>query len=216
VEREHVTERSELGRLAVAAGAVVVIMAGVVLGVTLVVAPAAPIIVSPAEPSGTPVLTPETGSLLLPPSRPVSLEIPAIGVDAGPLVELDLTPDGAMEVPSEAGSLGWFAEGPAPGEAGTAIIAGHTDYGYLRGAFYRLHELGAGETVSVRRADGRTAVFLAYRRDTYPPDTRGSDLVVAASGTAELRLITCQGDYDGVTTGDTVVVSARLSRVEGS
>jgi hypothetical protein len=213
VKQVHVTERSELGRLAAAAGAVVVTMAGVVLGVTLVVAPAGPMIAAPAATSDTPAPVPGASSLLLPPSRPVGLRIPAIGVDTTAPVELALTPAGTMEVPGEATSVGWFAAGPAPGEAGTAIIAGHTDYGYLRGAFYRLREVAIGDTISVPREDGRTAVFTAYRLDTYPPDLRATDLMVAAAELAELRLITCQGGFESGIKSDTVVVSARLSRV---
>lgn len=206
------TERSELGRLAVAAGAVVVTMAGVVLGMTLVVAPAGPIVAAPPARPDTPVPIPEANALVLPPSRPVGLDIPAIEVHTGAEVELDLTPGGSMEVPSAAGSVGWFAEGPTPGEAGIAILAGHTDYGYLRGAFYRLRDVGVGDVISVPREDGRTAVFTAYRSDTYPPGTR-PDPPATRAGSAELRLMTCQGDYDGATRGTTVVVSAKLSRV---
>lgn len=209
-------ERTELGGLAAAAGAVIVTLAGVVLGMTLVVAPAGPSIVAPSAPADTPPVTPEGALLLLPPSRPAGLEVPAIGVGTGPLVELALTPNGAMEVPSKATSVGWYAAGVTPGEAGTSIIAGHTDYGYLRGAFYRLHELHAGDTISVPREDGWTAVFTAYRLDTYPPGTRATDLVIAATQMAELRLITCQGDYDGTAKRDIVVVSARLSGVHAS
>jgi hypothetical protein len=212
VKQVHVTERSELGRLAVAAGAVVVTMAGVVLAMTLVVAPAGPMVAAPPSTPGTPVPLPAANALVLPPSRPIGLDIPAIGVHAGAEVELDLTPGGVMEVPSAAASVGWFAGGPTPGEVGTAILAGHTDYGYLRGAFYRLREVGVGDVISVPRDDGKTAVFTTFRRDIYPPGTR-PDLAATEAGIAELRLMTCQGDYDGAARGTTVVVSAKLSHV---
>jgi hypothetical protein len=74
-----------------------------------------------------------------------------------------------MEVPGSARSVGWFTAGPTPGETGTSIIAGHTDYGYLRGAFHRLHEIRAGDPISVRREDGRTAVFTARPPTTSRP-----------------------------------------------
>ena len=48
----NVTERSDLGRLTAAAGAVMVAMAGVAMGVTLVVAPASTIMFAPAASFG--------------------------------------------------------------------------------------------------------------------------------------------------------------------
>src|SRR5918993_3000766 len=59
-------------------------------------------------------------------SPPVRLVIPAIGV-ATRLVRLGLEADGAMAVPADYGWAGWFAEGPAPGQVGPAVIAGHVD-----------------------------------------------------------------------------------------
>ncbi|HEV7975745.1 hypothetical protein [Amycolatopsis sp.] len=100
------THRSELGKLAAAAGAVIVTLAGVVMVVTLVVAPAAPSIDGPVLTPGTRTVTPATGAPLLPPARPTGLEIPSIGLSIGRLVELSLTTNGSMEVPGEARSVG--------------------------------------------------------------------------------------------------------------
>jgi hypothetical protein len=57
---------------------------------------------------------------------PVRLVIPGIRV-ATSLVRLGLGADGAMQVPGDFGRAGWFAGGPAPGQLGPAVIAGHVD-----------------------------------------------------------------------------------------
>jgi len=55
----------------------------------------------------------------LPPSPPVRVEIPGIGVTS-PLVRLGRNPDGTMQVPTDFQVAGWFAEGPEPGQLGPA------------------------------------------------------------------------------------------------
>jgi hypothetical protein len=53
-------------------------------------------------------------------SRPVSIAVPAAGVDAR-VVPVGLGTDGAMEVP-EVDLAGWYRLGPRPGERGPAVI----------------------------------------------------------------------------------------------
>jgi sortase (surface protein transpeptidase) len=88
----------------------------------------------------------------LPPARPTGLEIPSIGLSIGTLVDLSPTANGVMEVPGEARSVGWLTTGPTPGEPGTAVVSGHTGYGYLRGAFHRLGEVRPGDLVLTARS----------------------------------------------------------------
>jgi hypothetical protein len=88
-----------------------------------------------------------------PASVPVRLVIPTVGV-ATPLVRLGLEPDGAMQVPVDFATAGWFAGGPAPGQLGPAVIAGHVDSRTGPAVFYRLRDLRPGHTIMVERADG--------------------------------------------------------------
>ncbi|HSO55039.1 MAG TPA: sortase, partial [Actinomycetes bacterium] len=76
----------------------------------------------------------------LPPSPPVRVEIPAIGVSSS-LVRLGLNPDRTMEVPGDFQVAGWFTGGPQPGQLGPAVIAGHVDSRTGPAVFYRLREL---------------------------------------------------------------------------
>ena len=71
----------------------------------------------------------------MPGSRPVRLQIPALGVDTG-LLDLGLRDDGTLEVPPDGASVGWFTGGPSPGALGPAVIVGHVDWAGELGLFY--------------------------------------------------------------------------------
>jgi hypothetical protein len=147
-----------------------------------------------------------------PSSPPVRLTIPAIGV-ATPLVRLGLEPGGAMAVPADFGRAGWFAGGPAPGQVGPAVIAGHVDSRTGPAVFYRLRELRPGQAVVVERADGTRLRFLVSGARSYPKAAFPTAEVFGPVPEAELRLITCSGDFDRARGSyrDNLVVSARLA-----
>ncbi|WP_307849635.1 sortase domain-containing protein [Qaidamihabitans albus] len=215
--------RAELGRLGAASAAVVVALAAVLTAATLVRSGSDQALGDSAGPSGPDTSAPRTGEVTtgavpdshgaLPPARPTGLSIPAIDLDTGALIELGRTPAGTAEVPGTAGAVGWFAENPTPGERGAAVLTGHADFAYERGAFHRLHRLRPGDTVSVRRQDGAEAVFTVYRVETRPAST-----TFAPAGQTrhpELRLLTASVEFGRSSGGqrDTVVVFARLTDV---
>ena len=68
------------------------------------------------------------------------------------------------------GRAGWFAEGPAPGQVGPAVIAGHVDSRTGPAVFYRLHELRPGQAVLIERADGSRLRFVVERARSYPKE----------------------------------------------
>ncbi|MER5530574.1 class F sortase [Streptomyces sp. NPDC002677] len=133
----------------------------------------------------------------LPRSAPTRLLIPKIAVDA-PFTTLTLAPSGQLQPPPAADTnlVGWYAEGPAPGEAGTAIIAGHVDTKVSAAVFVRLDELEPGDQFSVLRADGTQVDFVVDSADTFAKDDFPSERVYADTSRPEVRLITCAGDYD--------------------
>ena len=113
----------------------------------------------------------------LPPSEPVRVKIPAIGVDA-PVMRLGLGPDHSLDVPPPGNTnmAGWYKDGTAPGARGTAVMAGHVDDSRGPAVFYALGALKKGSRVEVTREDGRTAVFdvdavEVYENDAFP-DTK--------------------------------------------
>jgi sortase (surface protein transpeptidase) len=142
----------------------------------------------------------------------VRLVIPAIGVATG-LVRLGLEQGGAMQVPGDFARAGWFAGGPAPGEAGPAVIAGHVDSRTGPAVFYRLRELRSGQAVLVERADGTRLRFVVEQARSYPKAGFPTAAVFGPVSSAELRLITCAGDFDRARGSyhDNLVVFARLA-----
>jgi hypothetical protein len=175
----------------------------------------APSIPVAAVPAAAPAPDRAEPAAALAASEPVELAVPAIGVRTGPLLGLGIDDHGALEVPPDASTAGWFTLGPTPGSAGPAVIAAHVDYAGVPGVFHRLRDLAPGDEIRVRRADGSTAVFAAYRVERYPKSAFPSEQVYGDTAGPELRLITCGGTLDASTGHyrDNVVAYARLVRV---
>jgi sortase (surface protein transpeptidase) len=134
-------------------------------------------------------------------SVPVSLTIPAIGVNAQ-VISLGLDADGGVAVPplSEPFLASWFDRGPAPGQAGSAVLLGHVDAaGVGPAVFYRLGDLAPGDLITVTRRDGRTAIFRVTSVGLYSENAFPAGRVYADTGTPTLRLITCGGAFDWTT-----------------
>jgi Sortase domain len=150
-------------------------------------------------------------------SPPVRLAIPAIGV-ATPLVRLGLEADGGMQVPADFGRAGWFTEGPAPGQVGPSVIAGHVDSRSGPAVFYRLRELRPGQAILVQRADGSRLRFVVEQARSYPKEGFPTTAVFGPVPEAALRLITCAGDFDRSRGSyrDNLVVFARLAGQVGT
>jgi sortase (surface protein transpeptidase) len=161
--------------------------------------------------AGTPAPPKSAAALARAPSPPVHIAIPAIGVSAA-VVRLGLDADGALQVPGDFDVTGWFTGGPAPGETGPAVIAGHIDSRGGPAVFYRLRELRAGQRVTVTRRDGSSVHFAVDGVAQYPKDAFPTMAVFGPSPDPLLRLITCGGAFDRSQRSyrDNVVVTARL------
>lgn len=133
----------------------------------------------------------------LPRSRPVRLLIPKISVDA-PFTDLAIGSNGQLEPPPAHNTnlVGWYAKGASPGETGTSIIAGHVDTTTSAAVFANLSELEQGDRFQVVRGDGRKASFVVDSAETFDKDDFPSDRVYGDTPRAQVRLITCAGDYD--------------------
>ncbi|MEU2601963.1 class F sortase [Streptomyces hirsutus] len=133
----------------------------------------------------------------LPRSAPTRLRIPDIDVDA-PFIDLAVTASGELEAPPPADTnlVGWFADGASPGERGASIIAGHVDTKTSAAVFARLSELEKGDRFEVKRADGREAEFVVDHAESFAKNDFPDERVYADTDDAQVRLITCAGDYD--------------------
>jgi hypothetical protein len=137
----------------------------------------------------------------LPRSVPVSVRIPAIGVNAR-VIPLGLDASGGVAVPplSTPFLTSWYDRGSAPGQDGPAVLLGHVDAaGVGPAVFYKLGDLVPGDLVYVTRRDHRTAVFRVTAVALYPEQDFPSKQVYSFTPGPTLRLITCGGDFDAQT-----------------
>jgi sortase (surface protein transpeptidase) len=159
---------------------------------------------------------PAAGGPSLERSEPVSLAIPAIGVDSA-VLHLGLNADGTIQVPSLATSAGmaaWYKYSATPGQVGASVIEGHVDSTQGPAVFFRLGALSPGDTIDVRLADGVTAIFRVTGVREYSKSQFPAKVIYGATDYAALRLITCGGVFD-YTTGhylsSTVVFASLVS-----
>jgi sortase (surface protein transpeptidase) len=143
---------------------------------------------------------------------PVRVRVPAIGVDSE-LLRLGTDPAGALVAPDDYDLAGWFAAGAVPGDVGPAVVAGHVDSVDGPAVFARLDELAPGDEVLVDREDGTTAVFTVTGLGRYPKSDFPTEAVYGPTPRAELRLVTCGGEFDRSARSylDNVVVTAVLT-----
>lgn len=169
-------------------------------------APRVPAPPEPADPDAT---------AALPPSNPVAIEVPAIGVHSA-LHQVGLTAEHTMEVPAgpHYNEAAWYQHSSSPGAHGpAAVIVGHVDSAAQGpSVFFDLGDLGQGDEVLVTRADGLVAVFRVDEVGRYPKDAFPTALVYDDTGHAALRLITCGGVFDRAAGRylDNIVVFATL------
>jgi sortase (surface protein transpeptidase) len=146
-------------------------------------------------------------------ARPVSLVIPAIGVHTR-LIRLGITSRRTLQVPASAAVAGWFTGSPPPGAIGASIIAGHIDSYTGPGVFFRLRDLRPGRNVYVTIASGSTRRFRVTAVRSFAKNRFPTAAVYGPVPDAELRLITCGGQFDNSTGSylSNVVVYAVLVR----
>ncbi|MFG2395614.1 class F sortase [Streptomyces lydicus] len=154
-----------------------------------------------------------SAGLSLPRSLPKRIRIPTIAVDA-PFTQLGITPTGQLEAPPAGDNnlVGWYKEGPSPGERGSSIVAGHVDTKTGPAVFLQLESLKPGNLVNITREDGMVATFKVDTVETFSKSKFPNDRVYADVPTAQLRIITCGGAYDRKVRDyvDNVVVFAHL------
>lgn len=156
---------------------------------------------------------PQTVGPVLAASKPTRIVIPGIDVDSG-LMELGLNEDGTPEVPpfEKDSPAGWYRGSPTPGQLGPSIILGHVDT-YKAGpvVFYKLGAMQAGDTISVTRADSTVAVFTVDRVESFPKEGFPELEVYGNTDSAQLRLITCGGEFVDHQYENDIVVFASLT-----
>lgn len=169
----------------------------------------------------TPTATPFTGGL----SR---LVIPRFEVDSA-VETIGLLESNQLDVPHDPLNTGWYdiydcgaANSCRPGWNGNAVFAAHIDY-YpdIRGPFYNLRYLVAGDDIIVVMEDGTQYVYDVISYTRYDVETIPmGDLIWPQNKPADaewITLITCGGDFQasspggpGIYLGRDVVVAQRV------
>ncbi|MEU3339018.1 class F sortase [Streptomyces sp. NPDC006668] len=157
---------------------------------------------------------PATPPKPLPRSPATGLRVPSLGIDA-PVIGLGLGPDRQLATPplDKPKLVGWYQDGPSPGENGTAIAVGHRDTHTGPAVFAALAQVRRGGRIEARRADGRTAVYTVDRVRVFDKAHFPDKEVYGPSRRPELRVLTCGGLYTrrtGYTSN--VVVFAHLTQ----
>jgi LPXTG-site transpeptidase (sortase) family protein len=132
-------------------------------------------------------------------STPVRLVIESIGVNAV-VQPVGLTSQGDLDISNNTAEVAWYQLGPKPGEAGSAVIAGH--YGSRNSVdvvFHKLSTLKVGDTVSVHDDTNSVRTFRVRLIRAYNSDDDAAEVFSSNDGKAHLNLITCAGDWDAAT-----------------
>lgn len=127
---------------------------------------------------------------------PVGLRIDSLDVDA-PVEAYGINQrTGQMDVPRNVTDVAWYEYGPAPGEAGSAVLAAHVDLqNQGPGVFFNLKSLEPGELIVVTFDDGSEEWFETRARDTYQKEELPLDVIFSRDGASVLTLITCGGGF---------------------
>jgi sortase (surface protein transpeptidase) len=153
--------------------------------------------------------------LALPSSKPVAIDIPAIGVHSV-IQFVGLTSEHTLQVPAPGphyNEAAWYKYSSTPGSTGPAVIVGHVDSAAEGpSVFFDLGDLRPEDKVLVTRADGIVAVFTVDGVRSYPKDAFPTKLVYGKDEHAVLRLVTCGGPFDDSSGHylDNIVVFASL------
>lgn len=126
-----------------------------------------------------------------------SIIIPAIGVDA-PLEAVGVLPTGVMAVPVQNPwtGVGWYHNGPFPGEKGSAVVDGHLDRpGGAPAVFWRIHSLHVGDVIIVSHPGRKTLTFRVTEMQFYTPQQAPLARIFRNTSGTFLNLVTCAGTW---------------------
>jgi hypothetical protein len=153
----------------------------------------------PATEASAPVATHAARAELLPSRQsvpPAVIRLDSLGVEAQVVAVGSDPQTGEMVIPRDPGVIGWYEHGPSPGEAGTAVLAGHVDYAGRPGAFFELTRLEPGASVVVRQLDGTERRFAVVARREFVKSQLPVSELFTREGPPVVALVTCGGRFD--------------------
>lgn len=128
--------------------------------------------------------------------KPIKLRIPKINVLAQ-IENMGLTSLGAMESPIGPDTVGWYKDGPKPGEIGSSVIDGHSSWkNNIPAVFDNLSKLQKGDKLYIENEDGVIATFVVRDIQIYNPLADAQKIFFSSDNKAHLNLITCAGIWN--------------------
>lgn len=127
---------------------------------------------------------------------PASLAVPSLGVRAD-VVGVGTSGDGAMEIPRDGATIGWYRWGPEAGAAqGNTVLSGHVSTrAGGPGALAPLAEVQVGDALEVRTASGALLPYRVVSLETITKSVLPVDRIFAREGPHRLVVITCGGPF---------------------
>ena len=157
----------------------------------------------------------ETEKAPPPPSAPevadMYLVIPKLFINA-PIEPVGVTASGEMATSQSLQRVAWWKDGTKPGDAGSAVFAGHYGGPAETGIFRTADKLKAGDVIEVRSKSGQTLTYKVYNSARYKlADVPLQDLFNKKDG-KYLNLVTCVGQWDAASSSysDRLIVYAKL------
>jgi hypothetical protein len=132
------------------------------------------------------------------PFRPLQLALP--GGATAPVLDSGLHPDGALVIPDDPATVGWWDGGALAGDAfGSVVIAGHVDSArFGLGVMAQLKTLRAGQVVELRAGAQRLRYRVTARRSLPQAELAARTDAFRQDIPPRLVLITCGGAFDPV------------------
>lgn len=138
----------------------------------------------------------DTGLITI--GNPIRLQIPSIDVDTK-IESLGRTKDGAMASPKSRFTVSWYNKGTMPGNEGSAVMAGHTNWKNGQTAIFdSLYKLKIGDKLSVLDDKENTVSFIVTETRIYDKNAVVPEVFFSDVGN-HLNLITCFGVWDTIT-----------------
>lgn len=149
------------------------------------------------------------------PNEPSHISLPSIN-SGGYVQKVGVDQYSQMAAPNNVHLAGWYVNSLLPGQAGLSVIDGHVDgYYHNQGIFGRLNKLKPGDVFTVTFGNGSKKSFAVKSLQLVAAnDVPGVLFAHDPTIPNQLNLITCGGDYDGVShTYDkrTIVISSLVT-----
>lgn len=171
--------------------------------------PAPPVVTGTAAlPTNTPQPdAANTPSPTIAPAAPVArLRIPSIEIDAA-ILDMNLTPEGAMDTPDTPDDVAWYDFTGKPGLGGNAVFSAHVDwFTGAPAAFRDLDQLEPGDRIEAVLTDGTVIAYEIIGAESYLVQDMDMRAILAHTPVETVTLITCGGSFSGTSYSHRLVV----------